>query len=58
MSVFMGEAAPHAWPIHAPQLEDLGIPVETAEPAWASIVDDERQAQRRAFGAPEEGDQT
>ncbi len=55
MSVFMGEAAPHAWPIHAPQLEDLGISVETAEPAWASIVDDERQAQRRAFGAPEEG---
>jgi hypothetical protein len=26
MSVFMGEAAPHAWPIHAAQLEALGIP--------------------------------
>lgn len=46
MGVFMGEAAPHAWPIHAAQLEALGIPVEPAEPAWASLVDDERRARR------------
>ena len=52
MGVFMGEAAPHAWPIHAAQLEALGIPVETAEPAWATLVDDERRTRRYA---PEEG---
>jgi hypothetical protein len=52
MSVFMGEAAPHAWPIHAAQLEALGIPVEAAEPGWASLVDDARRALRYA---PEEG---
>jgi membrane-bound ClpP family serine protease len=55
MSVFMGESAPHAWPIHAAQLETLGIPVETAEPAWSTLVDVERRAQRRALAAWEEG---
>jgi len=54
MSVFMGESAPHAWPIHAAQLAALGIPVETAEPAWASLVDAERRAQRLAFPSPED----
>jgi pimeloyl-ACP methyl ester carboxylesterase len=55
MSVFMGEAAPHAWPIHASQLETLGIPVELAEPAWAGLVDDQRRARRHLFAAAEEG---
>jgi hypothetical protein len=49
MSVFMGEAAPHAWPIHAAELETLGIPVEVAEPAWSTFVDDERRAQPKAL---------
>ena len=49
MSMFMGEAAPHAWPIHAAELEALGIPVENAEPAWSALVDGERRAQRRAL---------
>jgi membrane-bound ClpP family serine protease len=51
MSVFMGEAAPHAWPIHAAELDVLGIPVEVAEPAWSTFVDDERRAQQRAMDA-------
>lgn len=49
MRMFMGEAAPHAWPIHAAELEALGIPVENAEPAWSALVDGERRAQRRAL---------
>lgn len=49
MSVFMGEAAPHAWPIHAAELETLGIPVELAEPAWSTFVDDERRAQPKTL---------
>ena len=53
MSVFMGEAAPHAWPIHASQLEALGIPVELAEPTWAGLVDDQRRARRHLFAAEE-----
>jgi membrane-bound ClpP family serine protease len=53
MSVFMGEAAPHAWPIHSSQLEALGIPVELAEPAWAGLVDDQRRARRHLFAAEE-----
>ena len=54
MSTFMGEAAPHAWPIHAAQLVALGIPVELAAPTWAGLVDEQRRARRHAFAAVEE----
>lgn len=44
-SVFMGQGVPHAWPIHASQLRDIGIPVEVADSEWSKYVD----AYRRAF---------
>jgi membrane-bound ClpP family serine protease len=53
MSVFMGESAPHAWPIHAQQLAALGLSVELADPAWSGLVDQERRARRQAC-VPEE----
>ena len=43
MEVFMGTKAPHAWPVKLPEIRDLGLPVETAEPGWASFVDTYRR---------------
>lgn len=43
MKVFMGESAPHAWPIKAPQVQSLGLSVEPASPAWAHFVDGYRR---------------
>lgn len=39
MDLFMGEHAPHEWPIRRPELEALGIPVEPAARAWGEMVD-------------------
>jgi len=39
MRIFMGEQAPHAWPIKAEQVRTLGIPVTPADKCWARIVD-------------------
>ena len=44
MAVFMGEGAPHAWPIKAPELQRLGLPVEPAGREWAGFVDAYRRA--------------
>jgi hypothetical protein len=44
MEVFMGENAPHAWPIKASDLQRLGLPVEAAGREWARFVDSYRQA--------------
>lgn len=39
MDLFMGEHAPHEWPIRRPEIEALGIPVEPAARAWGEMVD-------------------
>lgn len=39
LALFMGRDAPHNWPIQLPALRALGLPVETAEPEWADLVD-------------------
>ena len=44
MSVFMGEQAPHAWPIKMTEIERLGLPVEPAGRDWARFVDEYRRA--------------
>ena len=44
MAVFMGEHAPHAWPIKATDLARLGLPVEAAGRQWAGLVDEYRLA--------------
>ncbi len=48
MEVFMGIKAPHAWPVKQPEIRELGLPVETAEPGWASFVDAYRREVSRA----------
>lgn len=42
MELFMGEHAPHEWPIQRPEVESLGIPVVAAASRWADLVDDLR----------------
>ena len=37
--VFMGEHAPHEWPIRRPEVEALGLPVSPATRNWAEMVD-------------------
>lgn len=37
--VFMGEDAPHEWPIRRPQVQALGLPVSPATRTWAEMVD-------------------
>ncbi len=37
--VFMGEHAPHEWPIRRPQVEALGLPVKPATRSWGMMVD-------------------
>ncbi len=39
MDLFMGEHAPHEWPIQRPEVEALGIPVTPTESKWAELVD-------------------
>lgn len=36
---FMGEEAPHEWPIEKPEVEALGLPVALASARWAALVD-------------------
>jgi hypothetical protein len=53
MDVFMGMKAPHAWPIKLPEVRELGLPVELADPAWARFVDTYRHAlEHRRMLAP------
>jgi hypothetical protein len=42
MAVFMGQNAPHEWPIYGPELIDLGLPVRAAEGRWSEYVDTRR----------------
>ena len=42
MAVFMGHNAQHEWPIYAPELVDLGLPVRAAEARWSEYVDARR----------------
>jgi len=42
MDLFMGEHAPHEWPIRRPEVEALGLPVSSAASQWSALVDDIR----------------
>jgi hypothetical protein len=44
MGVFMGEHAPHEWPIRRPEVAALGLPVGPATRAWAEMVDTSRRS--------------
>ncbi len=39
MAVFMGEHAPHEWPIRRSDVAALGLPLYNAAPSWAAMVD-------------------
>jgi hypothetical protein len=39
MVKFMGEHAPHGWPIRRPEVEALGIRVGPVSPRWTALVD-------------------
>lgn len=38
-AMFLGIGRPHAWPITLPEAVGLGLPVTTAGPEWARLVD-------------------
>lgn len=42
MPVFMGHAAPHAWPVRARQLATLGFDVALSDARWSTMVDHAR----------------
>ncbi len=39
MDLFLGEHAPHEWPIQRPEVEAVGIAVTPAASKWAALVD-------------------
>ena len=39
MGLFLGEHAPHAWPIRRADIEAVGIPVKPSADRWASFID-------------------
>lgn len=39
MDLFMGEHAPHEWPIRRPEVEAIGLPVGPAARSWGEMVD-------------------
>jgi pimeloyl-ACP methyl ester carboxylesterase len=39
MGVFMGDHAPHEWPIRRPEVEALGLDVTPAARSWGAMVD-------------------
>lgn len=39
IEVFMGQHAPHEWPIRRPEVAALGLPVSPATRMWADMVD-------------------
>lgn len=39
MATFMGEHAPHEWPIRRPEAMALGIPIAPITPQWTALVD-------------------
>lgn len=46
MPVFMGHAAPHAWPVRARELAALGLDVTVADARWTRLVDAQRHLSR------------
>lgn len=46
MSLFLGEHAPHAWPIRRPDIEVVGIPVKESADRWHGLVDSMRGRMR------------
>ena len=42
MDLFMGEHAPHDWPIQRPEVEATGIAVSPADRRWVDLVDAHR----------------
>ena len=42
MDLFMGEHAPHDWPIQRPEVEATGIAVSSAARKWVELVDTHR----------------
>ncbi len=43
MAAFMGEQAPHEWPIPIEAVAGLGLPVTRSDPHWADAVDEFRR---------------
>ena len=43
MERFMGDHRPHDWPISMTEVEQLGIPVQSASSRWATLVDEYRR---------------
>lgn len=43
MAAFLGDHAPHDWPISRAEVEHLGLPVGPAPLAWAQRVDEHRR---------------
>jgi hypothetical protein len=39
MDRFLGEHAPHGWPIRRSEVEALGIEVAPVSPRWTALVD-------------------
>ena len=39
MGLFLGEHAPHAWPIRRPDIEAVGIPIKESADRWSSLID-------------------
>ncbi|MBA3547975.1 MAG: hypothetical protein H0T76_15940 [Nannocystis sp.] len=39
MATFMGEHAPHEWPIRRPEASALGLPIAPITPKWTALVD-------------------
>ena len=46
LELFLGERAPHAWPIRRGEIEPLGLQVEPAPRVWADLVDAVRRRWR------------
>lgn len=47
MQIFMGQFAPHSWPVRSRELADLGFDVSLAHERWSTIVDYARAEQAR-----------
>lgn len=46
MGLFLGEHAPHAWPIRRADIEAVGIPVKASADRWSTLIDGIRGRQR------------
>jgi len=46
MGLFLGEHAPHAWPIRRADIEAVGIPVKESADRWSSLIDGMRGRKR------------